>query len=70
MVYQLYGRSVSLDEVATLADKAREGGAKSVAKEKWGQPNQLLQKLLGGLAKKSRQKKADKKVLHLVRNLT
>ncbi len=63
---------MSLNEVATLANKAREGGAKSVAKEKEGQPNQLFQKLLGGLAEKSGQKKVDKKVqkvVHLVGNL-
>ncbi len=39
---------MSLDEIATLADKAKECGAKTVAKEKEDQPGQLLQKLLGG----------------------
>ncbi len=63
---------MSLDEIASLADKAKECGAKTIAKEKEDQPGQLLQKLLGGVAEKGVQKKLDKKVqkvVHLVGNL-
>jgi len=66
------GRSVSLDELATLADKARECGAKTETKVNDDQPGQLLQRLLGGMTEKGVLEKTDKKVqkvVHLVSNL-
>ena len=65
-------RSVSVDEIGKVAEKARECGAKKVAESDREQPGPLLQKLLDNvnmpLADKKEEKKAPK-VVHLVSNL-
>ncbi len=65
-------RSVSVDEIAKLAEKAKEGGAKTMEECESEQPGPLLQKFLdsvkGSVAGKKEGKKAPK-VVHVVSNL-